>query len=81
MRGRVLLLIGAIILLAVVVVIVFFVLPENEQEAEPEGGETAQIDSAGESGTAQIDGQATPIVRNMVNIVVAIEIAPGDTGL
>jgi pilus assembly protein CpaB len=76
MRGRVLLLIGAIILLAVVVVVVFFVLPENEQEAEPEGGETAQIDSAGESGTAQIDGQATPIVRNMVNIVVAIQDLP-----
>lgn len=77
MRGRVLILIGAIILLIVLVVVVFVVLPANEEEAEPDAADTAQIESAGEEGPAQIDeGDATPAVRNMVNIVIAIQDLP-----
>ena len=59
MRGRVLILIGAIILLVVLVVVVFFVLPENEEEGDPGSGETAQVDSADGDGAGQT-GDATP---------------------
>src|SRR5690606_39233584 len=76
MRGRVLLLIGAIILLAVVVVVVFVVLPQNEEDPEREGGETAQIDSACEDVAAQTGGEASPVIHNIVNIVVAIQVLP-----
>lgn len=77
MRGRVLILIGAIILLVVLVVIVFVVLPADDDETDPEGGETAQIEGADGDGTAQTgDGDATPAVRNMVNIVIAIQDLP-----
>src|SRR5690554_4663590 len=75
MRGRVLILIGAIILLVVLVVVVFFVLPENEEEGDPGSGETAQVDSADGDGAGQT-GDATPAVRNMVNIVIAIQDLP-----
>ena len=75
MRGRVLILMGAIILLVVLVVVVFFVLPENEEEGDPGSGETAQVDSADGDGAGQT-GDATPAVRNMVNIVIAIQDLP-----
>jgi len=73
MRGRVLVLIGAIILLVVLVIVVLFVLPPEEQEAQPETPGAAQV--GGEAGTGQ-QAEGEPIVRNMVNIVIAIQDLP-----
>ncbi|MCZ2095796.1 MAG: SAF domain-containing protein [Anaerolineae bacterium] len=77
MRGRVLILIGAIILLVALVVVVFFVLPQDEEETGPDAAGSAQVESAGGEQPGQVgEGDTTPVVRNMVNIVVAIQDLP-----
>jgi len=77
MRGRVLILIGAIILLVALVVVVFFVLPQDKEATEPDAASSAQVESAdGEQPRPVGEGAVTPIVRNMVNIVVAIQDLP-----
>lgn len=77
MRGRVLILIGAIILLVALVIVVFFVLPQNEEEAGPDTAGSAQVEGVGGEQPGPVGaGDMTPIVRNMVNIVVAIQDLP-----
>jgi len=77
MRGRVLILIGAIILLVALVIVVFYVLPQNEEEAEPDATGSAQVEGVGGEQPGLVGaGDMTPIVRNMVNIVVAIQDLP-----
>jgi len=76
MRGRVLILIGAIILLIALVIVVFFVLPEDEENGGTEVADTGQVEVADGEPARQGDTQVTPIVRNMVNIVIAIQDLP-----
>lgn len=61
MRGRVLILIGAIILLVALVVVVFFVLPQDEEETGPDAAGSAQVESAGGEQPGQVgEGDTTP---------------------
>ena len=72
MRGRVLILIGAIILLAVVLVVVLMSGGGGNKE-EPTGTQAAEIPGGGEGGGLVEGGQR---VANLVEIVVAIQDLP-----